>query len=270
MLKTTFCPSFKKPIFGALNFKRLMIVRAVVLFILVGLTIPSMGQDVVEVSPDTPKKSWKPDIPGSIMVEFGWNFKNGVVPSDFQKSWWGSRTLNIYYHYPFRILKSRISFNPGIGFSLERFKFTNNYTLPFEADPDDGTYPLIPAADIYPGTIQRSFIVNNYIEAPLEFRYDSKPDDIARSFNVSLGWRVGILYDAFTKVDYTHNGEDKSMKDKQWHGMNRWRQGVYLRAGYGGFGASFYYNYTPLFEAGKGPEMTKMNTVTVTLFVNGF
>ena len=107
-------------------------------------------------------------------------------------------------------------------------------------------------------------------QAPLEFRYDSKPDDIARSFNVTLGWRVGILYDSFTKVDYTHNGEDKTMKDKQWHGMNRWRQAVYLRTGYGGFGAAVYYNYTPLFEAGKGPEMTKMNTVTVTLFVNGF
>ena len=40
-----------------------------------------------------------------------------------------------------------------------------------------------------------------------------------------------------------------------------------MRVGYGAFGASFYYNYTPLFEAGKGPEMTKMNSVTVTLYV---
>lgn len=246
-----------------------MALRAIVLFLLVGVCSQGFGQDVVEVQPESNKKSWKPDIPGSIMIEFGWNFKNGVVPSDFQKSWWGSRTFNVYYHYPIRLMKSRMSFNPGIGLSLERWKFSNNYTLPAEADPD-GTYPLLPAADYYPGTIQRSFLVNNYIEAPLEFRYDSKPDDIARSFNVSLGWRVGILYDSFTKVDYTHNGEDKTVKDKQWHGMNLWRQGVYLRTGYGGFGASVYYNYTPMFEPGKGPEKTQMNSVTVTLFVNGF
>ncbi len=223
---------------------------------------------VPEVQP-VQKKTWRPDIPGSITVEFGWNFKNGVTPADFQKSWWGSRTINFYYQYPIRLFKSRVSFNPGIGLSLERWKFTNNYTLPFSADTD-GTYPLVPASDIYPGTIQRSFLVNNYIEAPLEFRYDSKPDDIARSFNFSLGWRVGILYDSFTKVDYTHNGEDKSMKDKQWHGVNRYREAVYGRIGYGGFGVSCYYNYTPLFEAGKGPEMTKMNSVTVTMFITGF
>lgn len=246
-----------------------MALRTIVLFLLVGVCSQGFGQDVVEVQPESNKKSWKPDIPGSIMIEFGWNFKNGVVPSDFQKSWWGSRTFNVYYHYPIRLFKSRMSFNPGLGLSLERWKFTNNYTLPANAYPD-GTYPLLPAADFYPGTIQRSFLVNNYIEAPLEFRYDSKPDDIARSFNVSLGWRVGILYDSFTKVDYTHNGEDKTMKDKQWHGMNLWRQGVYLRTGYGGFGASVYYNYTPMFEAGKGPEKTQMNSVTLTLFVNGF
>jgi hypothetical protein len=245
-----------------------MALRVMVLLLLATVVSPVFGQEVV-VQPETKKKSWKPDIPGTIMVEFGWNFKNGTVPSDFQKSWWGSRTLNVYYHYQLRLFKSRFSFNPGLGLSLERFKFTNNYTLPFEPDPD-GTYPLVPATDIYPGTIQRSFIVNNYIEAPLEIRYDSKPDDIARSFNVSLGWRFGILYDAFTKVDYTHNNEDKTMKDKQWHGMNRWRQAVYLRVGYGAFGTALYYNYTPLFEAGKGPEMTQMNTVTVTLFVNAF
>lgn len=246
-----------------------MAVRSIVLVLLLGVSSLAIGQDSVQVKSAPAKKNWKPDIPGSIMIEFGWNFKNGVVPSDFQKSWWGSRTLNIYYHYNIQLFKSRISLNPGIGLSLERFKFTNNYTLPMEPDPD-GTYPLVPASDYYPGTIQRSFLVNNYIEAPIELRYDTRPNDIARSFNFSVGWRGGILYDSFTKIDYTYNGEDRTVKDKQWHGVNRWRQAVYFRAGYGGFGASLYYNYTPLFEAGKGPEMTKMNTVTLTLFVNGF
>ncbi|MDZ4716399.1 MAG: hypothetical protein SH819_13120 [Cytophagales bacterium] len=215
------------------------------------------------------KKTKRPDIPGAITVEFGFNFKNGVVPADFQKSWWGSRTVNFYYSYQIRLFKSPISFNPGIGLSLERFKFSNNFTLPFSPDAD-GTYPLVPATDIYPGTVQRSFIVNNFIEAPIEFRYDSKPDDIVRSLSVSLGMRFGLLYDSFTKVDYTHNGEDKSMKDKQWHGMNRYRQAIYGRVGYGGFGLSLYYNTTPLFAPGKGPEATGMNTITVTMSVTGF
>lgn len=235
---------------------------AVVGILLVGLQ--GYGQDSEPV-----KKKFRPDIPGSIMLEFGLNFKNGLTPADFKKSFWGSRTLNIYYHYPVRLFKSRISFNPGIGLSLERFKFDNNFTLPFSPSAD-GTYTLVPATDFYPGTIQRSFMVNNYFEAPLEFRYDTKPEDIVRSLHVSLGMRFGILYDAFTKVDYTHNGEDKSIKEKQWHGMNRYRQAIYMRAGYGGFGLSCYYNTTPLFDPGKGPDSTTMNTVTVTLFLTGF
>ena len=89
-----------------------------------------------------------------------------------------------------------------------------------------------------------------------------KPMEKPRSF--------GILYDAFTKVDYTHNGEDKSIKEKQWHGMNRYRQAIYMRAGYGGFGMSCYYNTTPLFDPGKGPDSTTMNTITVTVFLTGF
>ena len=237
---------------------------------LVGTSAYSQVADTVKkVSAPAKKKAKRPDIPGNIIFEFGFNFVNGVKPADFQKSFWGSRTVNFYYQYPIRMFKSNFSIMPGIGLSLERFKFSNNYTLPFTAD-SKGSYQLIPASDIYPGTINRSFIVNNYIEVPIELRFDTNPDDIARSVNISFGYRIGVLYDAFTKVDYNEKGENKSLKDKQWHGMNRSRQAFYGKVGYGGFGLFMYWNTSPLFEPGKGPEGTTMNTITAGISISGF
>lgn len=228
-----------------------------------------VAKDSVVAKVIAKKKTFRPDIPGSILVEFGFNFKSGITPADFQRSFWGSRTVNFYYQYPIRLFRSKFSLNPGIGLSLERFKFSNDYTLGRQPDTD-GTYPLIPARDIYPGSINRSFIVNNYVETPIELRFDTSPEDIARSFNVSVGYRFGVLYDSFTKVDYRDNGEDKSLKDKQWHGMNRVRQALYGRLGIGGFSVVMYYNFTPLFASGKGPEETAMNTYTIGISINGF
>ncbi len=239
-----------------------MVLRSVALLVIMLAGIAGYSQEK--------KKTFRPDIPGNILVEFGFNMKSGATPIDFNKGFWGSRTVNFYYQYPIRLFKSNFSFIPGIGLSLERWKFSNNYTLPYNADAD-GSYPLVAANTIFPrGAINRSFLVNNYIEAPIEFRYDTNPEDIARSFSVSFGARFGILYDSFTKIDYTENGEDKSNKDKQWHGMNKYRYALYGRVGFGGFGIFTYINSTPMFATRKGPDLTTMSSWTIGITVNGF
>ena len=238
-----------------------MAFRSVVLLGLILTGINGYSQDK--------KKTSRPDIPGSVIVELGVNLKNGIVPPDFKKGLWGSRTINVYYQYPIRIFKTKFSFNPGIGLSLERWRFINNYTL--SPTPDaDGSYPLMPATKVLPGTIDRTQLVNNYVEAPLEIRYDTTPEDIARSFNACLGVRVGVLYDSFMKIDYRENGENRTNKDKQFHGMNPIRYGVYGRIGIGGFSLFSYYNLSPMFQTDKGPVNTSMNSVTIGISINGF
>jgi hypothetical protein len=245
-----------------------MVSRFVVLVALVLASFQAFSQD--EPQPAKPKKkSFKPDIPGSILIEFGFNVKTGYTPPDFQKSFWGSRTVNIYYQYPIRLFKSGFSINPGIGLSLERWKFTNNYALATEPLAS-GQYPLVPATTIVNGSIDRSFLVNNYLDMPIELRWDTKPDDIARSINLSFGGRIGVLYDSFSKIDYSENGESKSLKEKQWHGMKSIRYGLYGRAGIGGFSIFMYYNMSPMFEPGKGPNGTQMSSATIGISINGF
>lgn len=194
--------------------------------------------------------SRRPDIPGSFALEFGFNFDTGA-PEPFSLGFWGSRTFNLYYQYELRILKSSFSFVPGIGLSLERFKFNNEYTL--DQDPDDPRSIIMipPAESVYPN-IKKSQLITNYIDVPLELRYSTNPEDPARSFKVSFGGRIGYMYDSFTKIKYKENSQVKKFKDKQEFNLSKLRYGLTARLGIGSFSLFGYYNLTPLFEEGEG------------------
>jgi len=211
------------------------------------------------------KKTPRPDLPGSFLFEFGFNQSSGS-PANFSQRFIGSNTVNVIYQNPMRFGKSRFSFNPGIGFSFEKFKMKNNSTL--TETTTSGVFQLASVSTTYPG-IKKSLIKNNYIDIPLEFRFDTKPEDIARSFNIAIGGRVSYLIDASTKIKYKEDGETRKAIDKQDHGMNRFRYGVYTRFGIGAFGLFAYYNLSPLFEKEKGPDNTTMNTFTAGICING-
>jgi len=198
----------------------------------------------------TRKTTARPDIPGAFVVELGLNRANGA-PGEFKQGFWGSRTINFYYQYEFRILKSSFSFVPAIGLSLERYKFTNNYVVGYSST--NATTPsMIPPGNTGLSNIKRSQLITNYIEIPAELRWTLNPEDPARSFKVGVGGRIGYMYDSFAKVSYSENGERKKMKDKQDFNLNKLRYGVTGRIGFGNFSLFGYFNLTPLFEKDKG------------------
>jgi hypothetical protein len=243
-----------------------------ILFLLVLLAGVAFGQKASE-----PKK---PNLPGIFLIDLGIN--QGIKPpSTFDQGFWGSRTVNIYYQYPIRIGRSKFSFNPGIGLSMERWKFTNGATLidtvELDSYPNGATsaeqveqYNLLSPKRIYPQLAEKSMLVTNYIEMPIEFRFDTKPEDIGRSFNFAIGGRVGYLYDAFTKIKYDDRGEVVKIKYKLNHGVNPLRYGVYSRIGLGSVSFFGFLNLSDMFENNKGPLGTTMNSYTVGISVNGF
>jgi hypothetical protein len=215
------------------------------------------------------KKTAMPDIPGSFIIDFGFN-RAINPPSNFSQNFWGSRTFNVYYRYPVRFGRTKFSVVPSVGLSFERYKFGNNFTLNRVPEPD-GTYGLFVATNQLPGVkIVKSMLVTNYVELPIGFRYDTKPEDIASSISFELGGRVGLLYQSFTKIKYEENGETKKAFDEQTHGLNSLRYGVYTRFGIGGFNFFGFYNLSPTFEANKGPGKTTMNSFTLGISINGF
>ncbi len=228
----------------------------------------------------TVQKKPKPNLPGTFLIDLGVNHGLGS-PSTWKQGFWGSRTVNIYYQYPIRIGRSKFSFNPGIGVSLERWKFKNGATLIDTVElvsyPNGAIsttqverYNLLSPTRVFPEMAKKSMFVTNYIEIPLEFRFDTSPEDLNRSFNVAIGGRVGYLFDAFTKVKYNDLGEVVKNKNKINNGLNQFRYGVYSRIGVGGFSLFGFYNLCDMFEKEKGPSGSTMNSLTVGISINGF
>lgn len=236
------------------------------------------------------KTKARPNIPGSFVVDFG---INGTVdsPDLWTNKTIGSRTFNLYYQYPLRFGRSRFSFNPAIGVSMERYAWKTSVILvnPQEANLNAQVEKYdFGSASVRFNDPRKIMLVANYLEIPVEIRFDTKPEDISRSFNVAIGARGGWLYDSFIKVKYKDEGQTKKMKDKQDWGLNQFRYGVYTRLGIGGFNFFGFYNLSPLFQKDKAPSQnatingngtpnltnaglpTTMTTFTVGISINGF
>lgn len=213
--------------------------------ILTGISISAFSQTEV------PKRlTARPDIPGTFVLELGFN-RDLSAPPDFSLGLFGSRTANLYYQYEFRILKSSFSFVPGIGLSLERYKFKNDYLIDYASNATSEGILMISPSDSLPG-IKKSQLITNYIDVPLELRYSTNPEDPARSFKISVGGRIGFMYDSFSKIKYKEDGEAKKIKNKEDFNLTKFRYGLTARIGVGNFSIFGYYNLTPLFEENKG------------------
>lgn len=241
-----------------------MIKKIAVITLLFAFFSSAYSQEVIEK-----KAKGRPDLPGNFTLEYGFNFAP-KAPAGFDLGFWGSRTLNLYYQYDIRIGKSNFSFVPGIGFSMERFKFKNDSTLAMV----DGQATLINPVNFGYRDVRKSMLVANYIEVPVEFVFRSNPEDPARSFKFGVGGRVGYLFDSFTKLKYKEDGELRKIKNKQGFDLSSLRYGVSARLGLGNFSLFGYYNLNPLFESGKGlkenNKEVEFSTFTVGISLSSF
>jgi hypothetical protein len=244
---------------------------AATILALAGISLAGWSQD------SKAKKTGRPDLPGNFMIDLGLN-RALDRPEHFNQGLWGSRTVNLYYQYPIRLGKSKFSFNPGAGLSMERWRFTNGFTLRDTIELDGGLpaetqveqFNLVRGSTILGVPARKSMLITNYFEIPVEFRFDTRPEDPARSFNVAIGGRIGVLIDSSTKLRYEKEEEMRVLQDKQNFGLNPIRYGAYLRFGIGGFTWFFMYNLSETFAPGRGPAGTTMNSFTAGISVNGF
>jgi hypothetical protein len=231
-----------------------MIVKKLLVFAF-GMFVFALSVSAQESTPTPQRKYARPDIPGTFVVELGLN-QPLDRPEKFQLGFWGSRTANIYYQYDMRILKSKISFHPGIGVSLERYKFKNNYVLDYD---NTNTLTMLTPKE-YGQSVRKSQLITNYLEIPLELRYSTNPEDPTRSFKISVGARGGMLFSSFTKVKYTEDGDKVKIKNKQPYDLNQFRYGVFAKIGAGNFSLFGYYNLTPVFKTGRAPVTSTTDT----------
>lgn len=215
--------------------------------------------------PTTEKRKGRPNIPGTFAIDLGFNMPS--EKENFNTGIFGSRTLNLYYYYDYQIGNSKFSVHPGIGFGLERYKFNNDRTLGYIAGPGSpfDTLRMVPVSTVIENStgVKKSGFITNYFDIPVEFRFSTNPDDPGRSFKVSLGFKAGILFDSYTKVKYSQDGETKKIKNKQDFNLNRFRYGAMLRIGAGNVSVYGYYSLSPLFKSNEGPDGAEITNFTV-------
>ena len=227
---------------------------------------------------ETPKpKVFRPDIPGLLLIDFGALGTKGA-PTEFKKGWFGSHSINVYYYFPFRVGQSKFTINTGMGLGMDRFKFTKYFYLA-DTGALDKRYALVPnfldfnndkkTDSITFRGIKKSLLSMNYFDVPLELRFNFNPDDLARTFWISVGARAGMLLNANTKIKQKDHGEKVMHKDRYRQGLNQFRYGISLRMGVGNFNWYAFYNLSPLFQKDKGPSATQMNTFTLGISLTG-
>ncbi len=210
------------------------------------------------------EKAGRPDIPGDLMIEFGFNWVQEHSPG-IGFNTLSSRTFNAYYLYEMNIGESAISFHPGIGIGTEKYAFEQDLTLGYGFDSlGNKEVQYAPLDSIYGiGTSYKKSQINpNYLDIPFEFRWRSRKYDPKSSLKVTLGGKVGFLFGSKTKVKYTEDGETKKTKQKEKFELNTIRYGAYAKIGYGGFSAYCYYSLSDLFIKDKGPMGTTMYPLT--------
>ena len=198
----------------------------------------------------TAQSGASPDFPGSLVVEFGFNFLNDH-PEEMELGFFGSKAFNVYYMYEFQLGNSPFSFNPGFGIGLEKYAFDKDVTLGRSAE---GAVVLNDLPETW--DVKKTKLAANYFDIPLELRFHLNKNNFRKSFKIAVGGKAGILFDGHTKVKYKSDGETKIIKEKESFELSRFRYGVQGRIGIGGFSLFYYQELSELFKDGKGPEAT--------------
>jgi hypothetical protein len=215
------------------------------------------------------KKAARPDLPGILSLDFGFNIPLNNT-SAFDTRFFGSKVLNVQYKWEAEIV-NKFSVRFGLGLGLEKYGFADSLTLVTNYNgATRGRSSFTNVNNLFSNIEEtgKSQLAANYLDVPIEFFYKFK--DTENSLRVGIGGRIGYLYSAHTKVDYIKDGASLQRKEKDLYGLNRWRYGATLRLGSGGFGGWVYYGLNTVFEDGRGPIGEDANQVQVGIYFNLF
>ncbi len=205
------------------------------------------------------------EIPGQFVFDIYVNQLNESTAKLPLKTW-SSRGVNIYYLQEIKFANDKLSLNPGIGISSEKFSFSSDITL----ERQQGTSSLViknlsPSWDVH-----KTFLSAEYFDIPIELRFQTAKG--YRAFRFAVGFRVGRLIHSRTKIKYENfEGDIIKIKEQNNYLLNRWRYGVIARIGLGKLNVFGAYNLSPLFqENALEQEVPNYNPSSFTLGITFF
>lgn len=182
------------------------------------------------------------EIPGQFVFDVYLSQFNESAPEIPLKTW-GSRGFNIYYLQEINIAKDKISLNPGVGISSEKYSFAKEITLEKPSSIEGINIVDLPAS----WDVRKTFLSAEYLDVPIELRFQTAEG--YRAFRFAIGFRVGLLLNSKTKIKYEDLEEEVIILKQQNNFLiNRWRYGLIARIGLGKVNGFAAYNITPVFK----------------------
>jgi hypothetical protein len=232
--------------------------------ILSAITILFLGYFVQAQTASTSDK--KIDLTGRpadhLMFQFGsdaWtNRPDSVKTSGF------SRHFNVYFMYDKPFKKNphySVAYGAGIGSSNMFFDNhtyvnlkTSASTLPFQHLDSNANY------------FAKQKITTIYLQAPVELRYYSNPENPSKSWKLAAGIKVGQLLKAYTKAKNYQTASGSSIygktyieKQQDTRFFNATDISLTGRVGYGLFSFDMSYMPTGVLRDGYGASMNKVS-----------
>jgi len=218
-----------------------------------------------DTKPASGKKDWSKVNLGNraadhFMISFGYLGWAGRPDTINTKGF--SRTFNaaLLFDFPFKT-NPHLSAAIGLGVGTDNMFFEhttinliNRQQIQFNAD----------TANKY----KKYKLATGYIEAPVELRFASNPENMNTGFKFALGVKVGALLDAHTKakVDLDTDGFGGYVtKDKDKKFFNGTRFSGTARIGYGHFSVFGTYQINNFFKDGVGPAGIHPYSIGLTL-----
>ena len=177
------------------------------------------------------------------------------------------RSFNVYFmfDYPFKT-NPHWSAAIGAGIATDNIFFNKTYV-----GIKDNTARL-PFTDLSDTSHFKKYkLATSYLEAPVELRFRTNPDNDAKSVKVAVGAKVGLLLNAHTKGKTFQNKNGNTLisytlKENSKKFFNSNRLSVTGRIGYGHFSLFGSYQVNSLFKEAVAPTIRPL---TVGLTISG-
>lgn len=234
-------------------------------------TKPVVDSNIIASQPTPAKKNWKKiDLSNRsndhLMLQYGLDNWSGtpdsISPSGF------SRFFNAYIMLdkPFKN-NPKFSVGLGAGIGSSNIFFDKTYV------DVKSTASQLPFTNVDSANHFKKFkLTTIFLEAPVELRFSSNPENANKSFKMALGVKVGTLLNAHTKAKTLENSSGATInnyivKESSKKFFNSTRLAATARIGYGIFGLYGSYQITSVLKTGAGPDA--IHPYSIGIYISG-
>ncbi len=219
---------------------------------------------------DKDKGLKRPDIPGELMVDIGFNVWSSM-PGFLERRTWSSKSIALSY-IKRKALSGKLSFYYGVGLGMEKMSLGDTVSLSSaklldgsDADPNLDSLASVAITSLPDGSFGKNKLATTYLDIPVELRFHPFGTQDGEGLFLGVGGIVGIRLNAHTKWKYDLNGETRREKISGKFNLNSFRYGYQVRAGFRGVHL-FYKRYVS--DVFNDPFLDGSNPVQTTIGIN--